>query len=55
MQKRLRKALSVLLAVALLAGSLPGIPAFAGGGGLPFNNRRITRAERWRWMRAARI
>ena len=33
MQKRLRKALSVLLAVALLAGSLPGIPAFAGGGG----------------------
>lgn len=33
MQKRLRKALSVLLAVALLAGCLPGIPAFAGGGG----------------------
>lgn len=46
MQKRLRKALSVLLAVVLLAGSLPGIPAFAGGGGvLPFNNRRITKAE----------
>lgn len=44
MQKRLKKALSVLLAVALLAGCLPGIPAFAvGGGALPFNNRRITR------------
>lgn len=33
MQKRLKKALSVLLAVALLAGCLPGIPAFAVGGG----------------------
>lgn len=45
MQKQLKKALSVLLAVALLAGCLPGIPAFAVGGALPFNNRRITRAE----------
>lgn len=45
MQKRLKKALSVLLAVALLAGCLPGIPAFAGGGALPFNNRRIAKAE----------
>ncbi len=45
MQKRLKKALSVLLAVALLAGCLPGIPAFAVGGALPFNNRRITKAD----------
>lgn len=47
MQKRLRKALSVLLAVALLAGCLPGIPAFAGGGGAMLTNVwRMTRAER---------
>lgn len=45
MQKRLKKALSVLLAVALLAGCLPGIPAFAVGGGTSLqqsaNNKSI--------------
>lgn len=51
MQKRLKKALSVLLAVALLAGCLPGIPAFAVGGGTSLQQSANNKSgELTRWM-----